>query len=123
VGDGKSTIKELIEVKNSNLQNANFVKMNNNQIQVAIDGEYLTKYKAFLPKVTADTLEDFEIEIDPIAEECMVVGVASWIAVDNPELYGVLVNEYNNLLANLSQIPEAVNETGTEVVRVGGWYW
>jgi hypothetical protein len=114
---------ELIEVKNSNLQNANFVKMNNNQIQVAIDGEYLTKYKAFLPKVTTDALEDFEIEIDPIAEECMVVGVASWIAVDNPELYGVLVNEYNNLLANLSQIPEAVNETGTEVVRVGGWYW
>ena len=114
---------ELIEVKNSNLHNANFVKMNNNQIQVAIDGEYLTKYKAFLPKVTTDTLEDFEIEIDPIAEECMVVGVASWIAVDNPELYGVLVNEYNNLLANLSQIPETVNETGTEVVRVGGWYW
>ena len=114
---------ELIEVKGNNLHNARFLKMNNKEVQVAIDGDYIIRYKAYLPKVTTDTLEDFEIEIDPVAEECMVVGVASWIAVDNPELYGVLVNEYNNLLANLSQMPETVNEIGTGVVRTGGWYW
>ena len=103
--------------------NGKYAKINNNKVKVSMDGDYIVRYKAFLPKVTTDTLEDFEIEIDPIVEECMVVGVASWIAVDNPELYGILVNEYNNLLANLSQIPETVNETGTEVIRVEGWYW
>ena len=114
---------ELLEIKNSNLHNVNYTKMTNNQVQVAIDGEYTARYKAFLPTITEDSGDDFEVEIDPIAEECLVTGVASWIAVDNPELYGVLVNEYNNLLANLSQMPETVNEVGTEVVRVGGWYW
>lgn len=114
---------ELLEVKNSNMHDASFTKMNNNQVQVAIDGDYVVRYKAFLPKITGDTGDEFEIEIDPIAEECLVTGVASWIAIDNPEIYGVLVNEYNNLLANLSQMPETVNEVGKEVVRVGGWYW
>ena len=103
--------------------NGKYVKLNNNQVKVSIDGEYTVRYKAFLPTITEDSGDEFEVEIDAIAEECLVTGVASWIAVDNPELYGVLVNEYNNLLANLSQMPETVNEVGTEVVRVGGWYW
>ena len=114
---------ELIEIKNGNLHNVNFTKMNNNQVQVAIDGDYVVRYKAFLPKVTEASGDDFEVEIDPIAEECLVTGVASWIAIDNPEIYGVLINEYNNLLANLSQMPETVSELGGEVVRTGGWYW
>ena len=114
---------ELLEVKNSNMHDASFTKMNNNQILVAIDGTYVVKYKAFLPTITAETGDEFEVEIDPIAEECLVTGVASWIAIDNPEIYGVLINEYNNLLANLSQMPETVNEMGGQVVRVEGWYW
>lgn len=105
------------------MHDASFTKMNNNQILVAIDGTYVVKYKAFLPTITADTGDEFEVEIDPIAEECLVTGVASWIAIDNPEIYGVLINEYNNLLANLSQMPETVNEMGGQVVRVEGWYW
>ena len=67
--------------------------------------------------------DDYEIEIDPIAESCMVAGVASWIAIDNPEIYDVLNAEYNNLLANLSQIPETVNEHSNGITRIGGWYW
>jgi hypothetical protein len=114
---------ELIGILNSNMKSVNYGKMNNKQVQVAIDGNYIAKYKAFLPKVTDETLEDFEIEVEPIAEECLVTGVASWIAIDNPEIYDVLNNEYNNLLANLSQIPETVNENQNTVARVEGWYW
>lgn len=114
---------ELIEIKNDRLKNVNFVKMNNKQVQVPIDGDYTMKYKAYLPNVTADSGEDFEIDIEPIAESCMVAGVASWIAIDNPEIYDVLNNEYNNLLANLSQMPEIVNESGNAIARVEGWYW
>ena len=114
---------ELIEIKNDRLKNVNFVKMNNKQVQVAIDGDYTIKYKAFLPNVTADSGEDFEIDIEPIAESCMVAGVASWIAIDNPEIYDVLNNEYNNLLANLSQMPETISENQTGIARVEGWYW
>ena len=114
---------ELIGIKNSNFKNVNFVKINNNQVGIAIDGDYRIKYKAFLPNITAETSEDFEIEIEPIAEACMVAGVASWIAIDNPEIYDVLNNEYNNLLANLSQMPEIVNESRNAIARVEGWYW
>lgn len=114
---------ELLEVKTSDLHNAKFFKMNNKQVQVAIDGDYIIKYKAFLPTITEKSGEEFEVEVDPIAEECLVTGVAAWIAVDNPEIYSVLINEYNNLLANLSQMTETVNEIGTEVVRAEGWYW
>ena len=88
-----------------------------------LSAEYQIKYKAFLPNITKETEDDFEIEIDPIAESCMVAGVASWIAIDNPEIYDVLNNEYNNLLANLSQIPETVNEHTNGIARIGGWYW
>lgn len=114
---------ELIEIINGSLTNVNFKKINNHQVQVALDGNYTLKYKAFLPNITKETEDDFEIEIEPIAEPCMVVGVASWIAIDNPEIYDVLNNEYNNLLANLSQIPETVNEHSNGIARIGGWYW
>ena len=113
---------ELISVKRG-LQDANFIKMNNHQVQVAMDGNYTLKYKAFLPNITKETEDEFEIEIEPIAESCMVAGVASWIAIDNPEIYDVLNGEYNNLLANLSQIPETVNEHSNAITRIGGWYW
>lgn len=114
---------ELMEVK-CGLTLANYVKINNNKIKVADDNTYTLKYKAFLPNVTESTLDDFEIEIDSIAETCLVVGVASWIAIDNPELYDVLVAEYNTLLANLSELSETVSEnTNGMVERVGGWYW
>lgn len=114
---------ELIEIKNSSLGDVKYIKMNNKQVHVALDGNYIMKYKAFLPNITKETEDDFEIEIEPIAESCMVAGVASWIAIDNPEIYDVLNNEYNNLLANLSQIPEPVNEHLNGIERIGGWYW
>ena len=114
---------ELITVTNKSMAEVSYRKMNNHQIQVAIDGEYILKYKAFLPNITKETEDDYEIEIEPIAESCMVAGVASWIAIDNPEIYDVLNAEYNNLLANLSQIPETVNEHTNGIARIGGWYW
>ena len=114
---------ELITVTNKSMTEVSYRKMNNHQIQVAIDGEYILKYKAFLPNITKETEDDYEIEIEPIAESCMVAGVASWIAIDNPEIYDVLNAEYNNLLANLSQIPETVNEHSNGISRIGGWYW
>ena len=114
---------ELITVTNKSMIEVSYKKMNNHQIQVAIDSEYILKYKAFLPNITKETEDDYEIEIEPIAESCMVAGVASWIAIDNPEIYDVLNAEYNNLLANLSQIPETVNEHSNGISRIGGWYW
>ena len=114
---------ELITVTNKSMTEVSYRKMNNHQIQVAMDGEYILKYKAFLPNITKETEDDYEIEIEPIAESCMVAGVASWIAIDNPEIYDVLNAEYNNLLANLSQIPETVNEHSNGISRIGGWYW
>lgn len=114
---------ELISLTTKSLVDVSYKKINNHQIQVAMDGEYILKYKAFLPNITKETEDDFEIEIEPIAESCMVAGVASWIAIDNPEIYDVLNNEYNNLLANLSQIPETVNEHTNGIARIGGWYW
>ena len=114
---------ELISLTTKSLVDVSYKKINNHQIQVGIDGSYILKYKAFLPNITKETEDDFEIEIDPIAESCMVAGVASWIAIDNPEIYDVLNNEYNNLLANLSQIPETVNEHTNGMARIGGWYW
>jgi hypothetical protein len=114
---------ELISVTNKKMEEVDYIKLNNHQIKVGIDGEYVLKYKAFLPNITKETEDEFEIEIEPIAESCMVAGVASWIAIDNPEIYDVLNNEYNNLLANLSQIPETVNEHTNGIARIGGWYW
>lgn len=114
---------ELVEVRDEYLNIIQYNKINNQEIQVPSTGTYQLKYKAFLPNVTKDTEEDYVIDIDPIAESCMVVGVASWIAIDNPELYDVLNNEYNNLLVNLSQMTETVGEMTGGIERIGGWYW
>lgn len=114
---------ELLEIKDSNFNIVSFAKLNNEEVRLPSDGTYQLKYKAFLPNITKETEDDFEIEIEPIAEACMVAGVAAWIAIDNPEIYDVLTSEYNNLLMNLSQIPEAVNEHSNGISRIGGWYW
>lgn len=114
---------ELIEIRDTSLNLVSFTKINNQEVMVPNNGVFQIKYKAFLPNITADTEDEFEIAIEPIAEACMVAGVASWIAIDNPEIYDVLNNEYNNLLANLSQIPETVNEHSNGIARIGGWYW
>ena len=114
---------ELIEVRDSNFNLVSFTKLNNEEIRVPSNGVFQVKYKAFLPNITKETEDEYIIEIEPIAEACMVAGVAAWIAIDNPEIYDVLNNEYNNLLANLSQIPETVNEHTNGIARIGGWYW
>jgi uncharacterized protein YkvS len=114
---------ELVEVRDEYLNLVKYSKVNNKEVQTPKDGLYQIKYKAFLPNITKDTPDDYEIQIEPIAEACMVAGVASWIAIDNPEIYDVLNNEYNNLLANLSQMPETVGETSNGIERIGGWYW
>ena len=114
---------ELIEVRDSNFNLVSYSKLNNEEVKVPATGSFQVKYKAFLPNITTETEDDFIIDIEPIAEACMVAGVASWIAIDNPEIYDVLNNEYNNLLANLSQMPETINEHANGMERVGGWYW
>lgn len=114
---------ELIEVRDDNFNLVNFVKVSNQEVRVPNNGTFQIKYKAFLPNITTETEDDYVIDIEPIAESCMVAGVAAWIAIDNPEIYDVLNNEYNNLLANLSQIPETVSEISNGIERIGGWYW
>lgn len=114
---------ELIEVK-LGLTPVSYIKIDNSRIKVPASEVHTLKYKAFLPNITESTSDDFEIEIENIAEPCLVVGVASWITIDNPELYDVLISEYNNLLANLAELAETISENTAGIVeRVGGWYW
>ena len=119
-----SDIFQFMELKDENLRVVKFTKLDNSRISVNNDGKYQLKYKSFLPKITEETSDDYIIPIEEVAEECLIVGIAASITVDNPEYYDVLANEYNNLLSNLSMLPETIDEYGSgEIYRAEGWYY
>ena len=124
--DGKQLVsaRELYEGLGYKLSLGNFTHWIEKQLKDvdAIESVDFTRF-VFKNEGNNANVTDYIITTDTAKEICMVVGVASWIAVDNPEIYDVLNNEYNNLLANLSQIPETVNEHTNGIARIGGWYW
>ena len=119
-----SDIFQFMELKDKDLREVNFQKVDNIRIRVNGDGKYQLKYKSFLPKITEETENEYVIEIEEVAEECLIYGVATSITVDNAEYYDVLANEYNNLLSNLSMLGESIDEYGRGAIyRIEGWYY
>ena len=114
----------LNEVQNMDGNIVRYRKIDNRTIEVSTDGLYRLNYNAIFPNITKETEDNEVIDIEEVCEDCLITGVASVIAIDDIEKYDILANEYNNLLANLSQLDEPVQDLNNQKVsRVGGWYW
>lgn len=119
-----SDIFEFMELKDEDLRVVRFEKIDNVRIRVNGDGKFQLKYKSFLDEITEATEDDYIIQIEEVAKECLIVGVATEISIDNPEYYDILANEYNNLLSNLSMLGETIDEYGKGAIyREEGWYY
>jgi hypothetical protein len=119
-----SDIFQFMELKDKDLREVSFQKVDNIRIKVNGDGIFQLKYKSFLDEITEETEDDYVIEIEEVAKECLIVGLATEISIDNPEYYDILANEYNNLLSNLSMLPETIDDYGKNgIYRIEGWYY
>lgn len=128
--DGVLTMPEdflsLVEVTDANGDVLIYDKIDVNKIKVGSDGIYRVCYNTLLkdfiiePNVDVDVTQ--EIGIEPIAEQCLIYGVAAEICMDNEELYPILQNEYNNLLVNLGVVVDIPN-VGSSFSHVKGWWY
>ena len=116
----------LVEVTDANGDLLVYDKIDTNKIKLESDGTYRVCYNTLLkdiiiePNSEIDTTQ--EIGIEPIAEQCLIYGVAAEICMDNEELYPMLQNEYNNLLVNLGVVVDIPN-TGSSFSHIKGWWY
>ena len=116
----------LVEVTDANGDLLIYDKMDVNKIKLESDGTYRVCYNTLLkdfaiePNADIDTTQD--IMIEPIAEQCLIYGVAAEICMDNEVLYPILQNEYNNLLVNLGVVVD-IPDTGNSFSHIKGWWY
>lgn len=114
----------LVNVKNQNDEHVLYTEYDRNKIKVNGDGTYRVCYNAILSDfIIEDDLDlEEEIMIEDIANQCLIYGVAAEICMDNEELYPILQNEYNNLLANL-ELAINIPTSGSVISHIEGmWY-
>ena len=114
----------LVDVKTLNDEYVIYSEFDRNKIKLNTDGTYRVCYNAILSDFIIE--DDFdteqEIMIEDIANQCLIYGVAAEISMDNEELYPILQNEYNNLLANLESSIN-IPSSGSLISHIEGmWY-
>ena len=116
----------LVEIVDANEELLTYDRIDVNKIKMQGEGTYRVCYNALLkdfiiePNADIDTTQ--EILIEPIADQCLIYGVAAEICMDNEELYPMLQNEYNNLLVNLGVAVDIPN-TGSSFSHIKGWWY
>ena len=116
----------LAEITDANGDLLIYDRIDVNKIKLQSEGTYRVCYNTLLndfiiePNADIDTTQ--EIMIEPVADQCLIYGVAAEISMDNEELYPILQNEYNNLLVNLGVMTDIPN-TGTSFSHVKGWWY
>lgn len=116
----------LVDVTDANGDLLMYEQIDVNKIKLESDGTYRVCYNTLLRDFVIEPNLDIDVEqeigIEPIAEQCLIYGVAAEICMDNEELYPMLQNEYNNLLVNLGVAVDIPN-TGRSFSHVKGWWY
>jgi len=116
----------LIEVTDANGGVLIFDEVDVNKINIGSEGKYRVCYNTLLKDFVIEPNSDIdvtqEIMIEPVADQCLIYGVAAEICMDNEELYPILQNEYNNLLVNLGVMVDIPN-TGSSFSHIKGWWY
>ena len=113
----------LISVEDETGNFVTYRQIDTNKILLNNDGIYKICYSKILDNFEIESVQESdELQIEEIARECLVYGVAAEISMDNEELYPILQNEYNNLLANL-ELSVDIPENGSSISHIEGmWY-
>ncbi len=112
----------LVSVEDSSGNFVTYKQVDVNKIEVNHEDNYRVCYNKILPDFDMNVNTDEEVMIEKIAEQCLIYGVAAEICMDNEELYPILQNEYNNLLANL-EIAVDIPSSGSSISHIEGmWY-
>lgn len=112
----------LISVEDSDGNFITYKQVDVNKIEVSHEDNYRICYNKILPDFDINAKNEEEIMIEKIAEQCLIYGVAAEISMDNEDLYPILQNEYNNLLANL-EIAVDIPSSGSSISHIEGmWY-
>lgn len=113
----------LISVEDTAGNFINYRQIDNNKLLLDVEGVYRLCYLKILDDFDAKTVKDSEVlQIENVAKECLVYGVAAEVSMDNEDLYPMLQNEYNNLLANL-ELSVDIPESGSSISHIEGmWY-
>ena len=113
----------LVNVKSLSDEYMSYTEFDVNKIKLNNDGVYRICYNSILKDF--EIYDDIEIDTTQkiqIAEQCLIYGVAAEISMDNEELYPILQNEYNNLLANLEMAVD-IPSSGSTISHIKwGWY-
>lgn len=81
------------------------------------DGTYMMHFNKYPNTINSSTPDSYELEIDRDCQEALVFGVCAGLTInDEPELYNVYSERYNNLLANIQQRME----NNSSATLVGG---
>ena len=112
----------LVSVEDTSGNFVAYKQVDVNKIEVNHEDNYRICYNKILPDFDVNAKDEEEILIEKIAEQCLVYGVAAEISMDNEDLYPILQNEYNNLLANL-EIAVDIPSSGSSISHIEGmWY-
>lgn len=113
----------LISVEDTAGNFIDYRQIDNNKLLLDVEGVYKLCYFKILDDFDAKTVKDSEVlQIENVAKECLVYGVAAEVSMDNEDLYPMLQNEYNNLLANL-ELSVDIPESGSSISHIEGmWY-
>lgn len=116
----------LVSVKDGDNNFVPYTQIDSNKLEFDTDGTYHVCYNKILEDFEIDSTNDIdatqEVQIEKIAEQCLIYGVAAEISMDNEELYPILQNEYNNLLANLESAMD-IPDTNSSIAHIKwGWY-
>lgn len=112
----------LVSVEDTSGNFVSYKQIYVNKIEVNHEDNYRVCYSKILPDFDVNAKDNEEIMIEKIAEQCLIYGVAAEISMDNEDIYPILQNEYNNLLANL-EIAVDIPSSGSSISHIEGmWY-
>lgn len=106
--DGELTFpSDLYELTKLTDANGNTITLNyksNKELRNVPDGLYSIEYNGIPATITADVSDDYALEIDEEGCEALIYGVCAGICInDEPELYAIYVNKYNESKQNIVQ--------------------
>ena len=98
---------DLYELSRLTDANGNTVTVNyksNKELRDIPDGYYSIEYNAIPATIDALTPDEYNLEIDEDGCEALIYGVCAGICInDEPELYAIYVNKYNECKQNIVQ--------------------
>lgn len=94
---------ELVKLRDSSGNTIALDYKTNKTLRNVPDGIYTIEYNAVPAEITALTPDEYNLEIEEDGCEALIFGVCAYICInDEPELYAIYMNKYNEYKLNIS---------------------